>query len=178
VVDARALYSDPRRVRGFIERMRYSRYEALWTTEPPRWAYVSSLRLAVAAFAIEPECSGVTEASRIVENAPCPLGSPVLTTVGTSHQPIHGEKADASEPFCVSSKDEVSIAIYLVIASDCAQTRTLLHAGAYRWGLLSRRHSGQIWFFPCFAPAVVLRLYVQHVDAALGCSISGHQPSS
>jgi hypothetical protein len=67
VVDTR---SDPGRVLGFIERMRYSRYELLWTTEPPRWAYVSSLRLAAAAFAIEPGCSGVTEPSRIVEHIP------------------------------------------------------------------------------------------------------------
>jgi hypothetical protein len=60
VVDARALQSDPGRVLGFIERMRYSRYELLWTTEPPQWAYVSSLRLAAAAFATEPTYSGVT----------------------------------------------------------------------------------------------------------------------
>jgi hypothetical protein len=70
VVDARALQSDPGRVLGFIERMRYSRYELLWTTEPPRWAYVSSLRLAAAAFAAEPTYSGVTEPSRIVEHLP------------------------------------------------------------------------------------------------------------
>jgi hypothetical protein len=70
VVDARALQSDPGRVLGFIERMRYSRYELLWTTEPPQWAYVSSLRLAAAAFATEPTYSGVTEPSRIVEHLP------------------------------------------------------------------------------------------------------------
>ncbi|MET4782884.1 hypothetical protein ABIB56_002897 [Glaciihabitans sp. UYNi722] len=72
VVDARALQSDPGRVLGFIERMRYSRYELLWTTEPPRWAYVSSLRLAAAAFATEPRYSGDTEPSRIVEHLPPP----------------------------------------------------------------------------------------------------------
>jgi hypothetical protein len=89
VVDTRALQSDPGRVLGFIERMRYSRYELLWTTEPPRWAYVSSLRLAAAAFATEPTCSGVTETSRIVEHLPltAPFTSPHYRRNFTSASP-------------------------------------------------------------------------------------------
>jgi hypothetical protein len=94
VVDARALLSDPGRVLGFIERMRYSRYELLWTTEPPRWAYVSSLRLAAAAFVTGPRYSGSTEHFRIVEHSasPAEFTSPHYRRNETSL--VHGEKAD------------------------------------------------------------------------------------
>ncbi|HEY5229697.1 MAG TPA: hypothetical protein VIJ11_02245, partial [Galbitalea sp.] len=48
--DSRRDPDDQGRLLGFIERLWPDRYEILWLTEPPRWGYVGSLKLALAAF--------------------------------------------------------------------------------------------------------------------------------
>jgi hypothetical protein len=57
------------RVLGFVERRGRYRFEILWMTEPPRWAYVRSLAEAIAAFSDEigftrPESAEREEAPR------------------------------------------------------------------------------------------------------------------
>jgi hypothetical protein len=50
VCDSRRDPADSSRLLGFIERLSRDRYEILWLTEPPRWAYTESLKSALAAF--------------------------------------------------------------------------------------------------------------------------------
>lgn len=64
VVDAHALPSDPARLLGFIERLGRNRFEVLWMCEPPRWAYVESLRFAVDALVDTARFAGPVEFTR------------------------------------------------------------------------------------------------------------------
>jgi hypothetical protein len=50
VSDSRLEAGTDGRLLGFVERLSRDRYEVLWMTEPPRWAYVDSLARAMAAF--------------------------------------------------------------------------------------------------------------------------------
>jgi hypothetical protein len=50
VCDSRLEADDPGHLLGFVERLGRDRYEILWLTEPPRWAYADSLKTALAAF--------------------------------------------------------------------------------------------------------------------------------
>jgi hypothetical protein len=49
VSDSRHDVGSNGRVLGFVERLTGNRFEVLWMTEPPRWAYVGSLSEALAA---------------------------------------------------------------------------------------------------------------------------------
>jgi hypothetical protein len=64
-VDTLALQSDPARIVGFIERIGKARYEVLWMTEPPRWAYVTSLQSAIDAIVAGGTFDGYVESNRI-----------------------------------------------------------------------------------------------------------------
>jgi hypothetical protein len=49
VSDSRHDVGSTGRILGFVERQGRDRFEILWMTEPPRWAYVHSLAEAIAA---------------------------------------------------------------------------------------------------------------------------------
>jgi hypothetical protein len=68
VSDSRHDLGSSGRVLGFVERRGRYRFEILWMTEPPRWAYVRSLAEAIAAFSDEIGFTGQELAER--EEAP------------------------------------------------------------------------------------------------------------
>jgi hypothetical protein len=53
VSDSRRDVGSHGRILGFIERLGRDRFEILWMTEPPRWAYVDSLVEALAALTLD-----------------------------------------------------------------------------------------------------------------------------
>jgi hypothetical protein len=63
-VDTHAVSSDPRRIIGFIERLARGRYEVVWLSEPPRWAYVASLKSAIDAIFDISLFTGTIESTR------------------------------------------------------------------------------------------------------------------
>jgi hypothetical protein len=65
VSDSRLDPSDPQRLLGYIERLGPKRYEVLWLAEPVGWGYVTSLKLATAAFADISQFGGVVEPRRL-----------------------------------------------------------------------------------------------------------------
>jgi hypothetical protein len=64
ISDARVEKSEPRRLLGYIERLRRDRYEILWLTEPVGWAYATSFDLALAAFAHRDQFAGTVSPQR------------------------------------------------------------------------------------------------------------------
>jgi hypothetical protein len=64
VSDPRSEDADPSQLLGFIERIGRSRFEVLWMTEPIAWAYVSSLAIALEAFADRERFAGIIEPER------------------------------------------------------------------------------------------------------------------
>jgi len=70
VSDSRQEVGSTGHVLGFIEQLRRDRYELVWMTEPPRWAYVDSLADAVAAFGDDVDFVGAQLSDREVASRP------------------------------------------------------------------------------------------------------------
>jgi len=64
VSDSRIEPSEPTRLLGYIERLGRHRYEILWMSEPVGWAYVTTLRIALHAFANEEPFDGIIATER------------------------------------------------------------------------------------------------------------------